>query len=589
MKQTRVIIYSRVSTENQDTTRQERELENYCKVNNYYIVKKIAEKVSGTISWEKRELNSIFGEEDFDGVLVWELSRLGRNTNDVLTIIGKLTERKIWVHSLNNNNLRTLDENGKEDNMSKLMLTILSSIAELERTTTIERSLSGLANSIKQGNWTGGKYLPYGYKRIDKKLVIDEDEAIIVKKIFSLHNSGNGTSRIASILNQKNIPTRYNKVVKDKVKVSGLMREGSSFKWASGTIYSVLTNRVYIGEKTGRKKLSGLNISSPSIIDKDLFEITQIRLKDTNTRTSTRFLYVLHGKTKCGSCGRTYYPHKRISNKDNAYKCLSKRYGESCDNYGIGIPKLNNGVWTALRTNQNELENILDISKNKNVYQKDIVELKEKEKFLETEIKNQENMEQRMISLYIKGSFGDEVLEKTHNDIKNELLRLKAELSNTKNEIISKKDFISKQFTASNYLRRIKDDVFILKKTFDKVISKIIIHPVLLNKIPETFENKQDKLVYIELYTFINLSKPICFVISQRTSKILFINEGHSYYDLKTKSLLLNKNIEEEEEGDDMIFRNLIEIDNLSKTIFIKSDEDKVDKKTIKKKSIKLN
>ena len=76
------------------------------------------------------------------------------------------------------------------------------------------------------------------------------------------------------------------------------MRDGSSFKWASGTIYSILTNRVYIGEKTGSKKLTGINISSPSIIEKDLLEITQIRLKDTNTRTSTRFLYVLHGKTK---------------------------------------------------------------------------------------------------------------------------------------------------------------------------------------------------------------------------------------------------------------------------------------------------
>jgi len=578
MNRTKVIIYSRVSTDNQDTTRQERELENYCKVNNYEVVRSIAEKVSGTVSWEKRELNSIFGQERFDGVVVWELSRLGRNTNDVLTIIGKLTERKIWVHSLNNNNLRTLDENGKEDNMSKLMLTILSSIAELERTTTIERSISGLANSVKQGNWTGGKYLPYGYIRIDKKLVIDDDEASIVKKIFSLHNSGNGTSRIASILNQKNIPTRYNKVVEKKVKVKGLMRDGSSFKWASGTIYSILTNRVYVGEKTGRNKLDGIKIASPSIIDKDLFEITQIRLKETNTRTSTRFLYVLQGKTKCGCCGRTYYPHQRISNKDNAYKCLSKRYGEDCSNYGIGIPKLNNGVWTALRTNQRELENILDISKNKNVHQREIIELREKERFLGVEIKNQESMEQRMIGLYIKGSFGVDVLEKTHNEIKSELAQLKAELLITKNQIISKKDFISKQFTASNYLRRIKDDVYVLKKTFEKVISKVVIHPVLINKNPEMFNNKQDKLVYVELFTFINLAKPICFVISQRSNKILFMNEGF-FFDKNTKSLLRSDNEGEEEEADDLTYRDLIEIENLSKVILIKTDEVKTELK----------
>lgn len=574
MKRTRVIIYSRVSTENQDTTRQERELENYCKVNNYHIVKKIAEKASGTISWEKRELNSIFGEEKFDGVIVWELSRLGRNTNDVLTIIGKLTERKIWVHSLNNNNLRTLDENGKEDGMAKLLLTILSSIAELERNTTMDRSLSGLANSVKSGNWTGGKYLPYGYKRDNKKLVIDEEESLIVKKIFHLHQLGNGTTRIANILNQQNIPTRYNKVVDNQVKVRGLLRDGSSFKWAGGTIYSILTNRVYIGEKQGRKKLNGLTLNSPSIIDKDAFELAQIRLKDTNSRTSTRFLYVLHGKTKCGCCGRTYYPHKRISNKDNAYKCLSKRYGESCDNYGIGIPKLNNGVWTILRKNQREIENILDINNNKNTYQKEIQELKEKVKFIENEIENNVKKEQRVIDLYIKGSFDAEVLSKSHNEIKTESILLKNELTSLKAEIITKKDFINKQLSATNYLRRIKDDVHILKKTFEKVISKIVIYPVVKNELEHTFSNKQDKLVYIELFTFLNLNKPLSFVISQRTNMILIIKENEVFYNKETKTIsIVNNDYEGEEEEIDLTYIKLIEIDNLSKTILLKTDD----------------
>jgi hypothetical protein len=192
-------------------------------------------------------------------------------------------------------------------------------------------------------------------------------------------------------------------------------------------------------------------------------------------------------------------------------------------------------------------------------------------------------MEQRIIGLYIQGSFEVDVLDKTHNEIKSELDRLKTELSNAKEEIISKKDFISKQFTATNYLRRIKDDVFILKKTFEKVISKIIIHPVSVNNIPETFSNKQDKLVYIELFTFINLTIPICFVISQRTNKILFINENQSYYDKKTKALMMvNDEVQEEEEGDDIIYRDLIEIENLTKTVLIKNDEVKTKTKNNK-------
>jgi site-specific DNA recombinase len=576
MKKGRVIIYSRVSTDNQDYTRQEEELENYCRINNYEIIKKISEKASGTISWEKRELNSIFGDENFDGVLVWELSRLGRNTNDVLTLIGKLTDRKIWVHSLNNNNLRTLDENGNEDNMTKLLLTILSSIAELERKTTIERSLSGLASSIKHGNWTGGKYLPYGYKRENKKLLIDEDEAIVVRRIFQLHNSGNGTSRIANILNQQKIPTRYNKVVENQVKVSGLLRDGTSFKWVGGTIYSILTNKVYIGEKEGKNKLTGLILSSPSIIDKDLFEITQLRLKETNTRTSTRFLYILHGKTKCGCCGLTYFPHKRISNKDNTYKCLSKRYGTECENYGIGIPKLNNGVWTILRTNQEQIENILDINKNKLAFQKEINELKERVVFIEKEITDNKRKEQRILELYINSKYDTNLLNKNHLEITNIIDSLSNELTQIKDEIVSKKDFIEKQFKASNYLKRIKEDAHILKKTFEKVINKVIIYPVVKNDVPNVFSNKQDKLVYIELYTYINIEKPLCFVISQRSTKILLINDEVICYDKKSKvlSVFENQNDEEEEEAD-IVYKDLIMIENLTKTIFLKGDKSK--------------
>jgi hypothetical protein len=289
--------------------------------------------------------------------------------------------------------------------MTNLLLTILSGIAELERKTTIERSLSGLTSSIKHGNWTGGKYLPYGYKRENKKLVIDEEEAIIVRKIFQLHNSGYGTTRIANILNQQKIQTRYNKVVEEQVIVRGLLRDGTSFKWVGGTIYSILTNKVYIGEKEGKKKISGMKMSSPAIIDKDLFEIIQLRLKETNTRSSTKFLYILHGKTKCGCCGLTYFPHKRISNKDNTYKCLSKRYGTECNNYGIGIPKLNNGIWTILRTNQDQIENILDINKNKIAFQKEIIELKERVVFIENEILDNKRKEQRILELYINSKY----------------------------------------------------------------------------------------------------------------------------------------------------------------------------------------
>ena len=68
--------------------------------------------------------------------------------------------------------------------------------------------MSGLENAIKKGHWTGGKFMPLGYKRVEKKLVIDEEESEIVKDIFNLYLSGLGTKRIARELNKRKIPTR---------------------------------------------------------------------------------------------------------------------------------------------------------------------------------------------------------------------------------------------------------------------------------------------------------------------------------------------------------------------------------------------
>jgi site-specific DNA recombinase len=570
MKKVNVLLYSRVSTDIQDTSRQEADLEAVCKEKGYTIVKRISEKVSGKVPYEEREISKVFDEVEIDGVLVSELSRLGRNTKDILTIISKLKERNVWLYA-HHEKLRTIEENGKENLMSNLLLTILSGIADLERDTILERSVSGLENSVRKGNWTGGVFLPYGYKRVNKKLVIDEEEAKVIEKIFSLCLSGYGTTRISNVLNQLKIPTRYNKVVKKTIKVSGIQKEGSSFKWVGGTIYSILTNPVYIGEKLGTNKLEGILLQSPPIIEKNDFEDVQLLLKKSNNRTSTKFLYVLDGKTKCGCCGLTYFPHKRLNNKDNAYKCLSKRYKTKCDNYGIGIPKLNSSVWTILRTNQEQLENILEINKNKTEFEKDIKTINDKISIIQDEIKVEKKKEERIIQLYIDGIMDKEILNRNNSEIESRLKNLNDELRLSKEEIVSKRNFVSKQYTATNSLKRIKDDVHILKKTFNNVINKVVIYPIHKNEIERIFSNQQDKLVYIELFTFINLSKPIKFVISQRSKMLFSVNDEVSYYDKETKTLKLKENqFEGEEEEADIDYREIYFIENLNKTILIK-------------------
>ena len=571
MKRQNVICYYRVSTLSQDTSRQKTELLRLCKIMDYNVVKEIEENISGIKSWKERELNAVFDFDNLDGIVVLELSRFGRDAEDILTAIKQLHLKGIWLYS-KNENLKTLDDNGDENTTSKLVLTILSGVAEMERSVIKQRSISGLIKNVNDGNWTGGKFLPYGYKRVNKRLEIELEESKIIKKIFELYLSGNGTKRIANYLNDKEIPTRYNLVVSDRVKKPNKWKliddeiqykNGEDFNWKDGTIYAILTNKVYIGEKEGKGKLIGINMFSPPIIEKEDFIKVQHSLKNTQKRTSTKYIYVLEGKPKCGICNSSYFPHKRSNNKDNAYKCLSVRYGKSCNNFGIGIPKLNAGVWTALRRNPKELENILEINKNKSDFIKDIEVLTEKKIQIEKEISSHNKRRENVVSLLVDGNVDKNNLYKIDGELKNKIKSLKEELDLILSEIVSKNDFIKQQETAKNSLRIIKGDIHLLKTTLNKVIQKLIVYPILQNKIENTFTNKQDKLVFIELYTFINITKPISFVISQRTKKFLLVDNDIKF-DKATNILSINKEeVFEEEEEVDFIYRDLIEIESL--------------------------
>jgi len=543
----------RVSTFIQDNSRQKEELRRFCEAMNYEIVEEIEENISGMVPWKERKLSSVFNLDNINGVIILELSRFGRDAEDVLSGIKLLHEKGIWLYS-KNNSLKTLDDHGKEDLTSKLTLTILSGVAEMERSLTRQRSVSGLIKNVNDGNWTGGKFLPYGYKRVDKKLVIEETESLVIKKIFKMYlEDGYGTKIIAKYLNGKEIKTRYNLVVEGKVKKYNKWKlsddeieykDGKDFEWKDGTIYSILTNKVYIGEKAGKGILNNIILQSTPIIEKEVFLKVQDKLKNTQKKTSTKYIYVLEGKPKCGVCKSSYFPHKRSSNKDNTYKCLSKRYGKSCDNYGIGIPKLNAGVWTILRHNSNEIENILEINKNKNEIEYEIKLLTETIKQNEIDKIQFESRLNEIVVLFSQKEIDLKYVIKVDEDIRNKIKSLDEKLVMLKSDLSNKKDFIKNQQNAKNSLRNIKENINILKRTFEKVIQKVVIYPVKENKIKDIFQNKQDNLVYVELFTFINISKPLSFVISQRSIKYLFITENIKF-DKENKSLYIEE-VEEE-------------------------------------------
>lgn len=185
----RTVIFARVSTSSQEYDRQVNELTTLAANNSWSVEAVFAEKVSGAKSnMERAELLRMvaFVESNhIDKVLVAELSRLGRDTLQVLQVIEMLNNKGISLY-IQNYNIETLTQEGKVNAMSQFLITILAEVARMERKTIRERIESGYQNYRANGGKVGRKV---GYKKSEDMLKEQYTEEIkLLRKGYSLRN-----------------------------------------------------------------------------------------------------------------------------------------------------------------------------------------------------------------------------------------------------------------------------------------------------------------------------------------------------------------------------------------------------------------
>lgn len=183
------VIFARVSTSLQEYDRQVSELTTLSKSNGWSIEAVFAEKISGAKSNKERTelLNMISYVErnHIDKVLVTELSRLGRDTLQVLEVIEMLNKKKISLY-IQNYAIETLTQEGKVNAMSQFLITILAEVARMERKTIRERVESGYNNFRANGGKVGRKA---GYMKSDETMKKEYAEELrLLKKGYSLRN-----------------------------------------------------------------------------------------------------------------------------------------------------------------------------------------------------------------------------------------------------------------------------------------------------------------------------------------------------------------------------------------------------------------
>lgn len=207
----KVLGYIRVSSFNQkkgySIKNQYLKIKDYCRYMDYELIDVFEDNGISGMSVNKREgykemIKYLLGN-DIDGVVVYSLSRLGRKMRDVLEFMEILKENNIKFFSIKENL-------NNEDKIGSLILNIMGSINEFEVENIRER-IRDVKREKKKNGLVYGR-LVYGYDNVNGKLVKNEDEFKVIKRIKNLKSRGWSWRRISNKLNEDGIKSKENKI-----------------------------------------------------------------------------------------------------------------------------------------------------------------------------------------------------------------------------------------------------------------------------------------------------------------------------------------------------------------------------------------
>ena len=239
-------------------------------------------------------------------VVVKDLSRLGRN----LVETGYYIEMFFPLYRVRfvsvNDQFDTIDGINNQLGDFKVCVPLMNAFHE-ETTLDIKRKTETALDYKAQIGLFIGARAPFGYKKSETnhdKIVIDEEAAKIVKKIFELATKNMGLTVIVRYLNKNHIPTPMQYARANGL--TGKYNDGSG-NWNTRSVKHILTNSTYTGILMQGKNKRIVENTHETLIDNNSFEIVQKNLqsKTLNAETHTQSTEnLLKGRVICGCCGR---------------------------------------------------------------------------------------------------------------------------------------------------------------------------------------------------------------------------------------------------------------------------------------------
>ena len=329
----RVAAYARVSSSSED------QLNSYRVQNQYY-----SELISGNPDWEMVDIyadegitgTSVEKREDFqrmmrdcrkgkiDRILVKSISRFARNTKDCLAAVRELKKLGVSVQ---------FEEQGIDTSKvsSEMVTAIMASLAQKQSESISGNVKWGIQKRMQDGTFVP-PYLPYGYEAVGKKICINEEQATVVKKIFSDFLAGCSTEQIAADLRVNNISCKNGRAQWDSSSVRYILRNekytGNS-KWQK--YYTPNTFPFHCKINTGEAQCYWAEGTHSAIISEQEYQLAQKLLKSKSERIAKRHnkAYPLRRKIYCGLCDSVF--RRKEINATVYWVCLGHDRGQNCD------------------------------------------------------------------------------------------------------------------------------------------------------------------------------------------------------------------------------------------------------------------
>lgn len=426
----KVAIYVRVSTKEQaeegySIDEQLERLRKYCEARDWKIANEYVDAGFSGASLERPAMQRLIKDcnaNKVDMVLVYKLDRLSRKQRDTLYLIEDIfNAQKIGFTSMQEN-IDTSTPYGL------VIVGVLSAFSQLERSVITERMSMGREARAKEGLWHGGGHNPIGYDYIDGQLIINEYEAMQIRKIYDMFESGASISEIRNFMHARFTNNHGN--------------------WHShSSVYSVLETPVVAGKI--KFKDAYIDGQHKAIVPMERFERVQELMKErrkgltASQKNPFKRTSLLGGMIFCGNCGARYFTTVAKSGRTKEtkktiryYTCYSRRKSNkamimdaNCKNLSIREDAMNEIIINEIMQLHLVPENVDRIVENKDT--------KKDRELIDSKIEELNNQTKKLVELYSLGSIPFDMISDKMNAINNEISALEEEKMGLEDAVVS--------------------------------------------------------------------------------------------------------------------------------------------------------